>query len=365
MIVLAILSCLHYAPRTSPLPRGPGQHQALCLVWPWATRPALSTRVSNAAVAATGTAPPLSDPQSRASAEPRLPCLAVLSNANHRRVRGCYINLGIVLLRTRCPACSSQHGHLNRYPTPGLADVHKCEFLLPAWAGSAPLACSTPLGLCTPHPCPAPPLSFPRGWGGRHPVNTKFFVTAHCVVVWVTCTLGRTFCSLSLKWNWTAQPCLPPGRMSCSSAPRGKVASMCRSSRSSGAGPLLRVGCPLDGLDPLPPPLNEKKTKVVVSQRLQCTNSPTGDAAGTGAGQGRGQGQGPPYWWYWWYCNSKRHSASTAAQARPAPGNWGVVRPGPRLAMSLSRQTQGCLCLGKTETTGESQARRQKYFTSE
>ena len=55
----------------------------------------------------------------------------------------------------------------------------------------------------------------------RHLVNTKFFVAAHCVVVWVTvlwgtatcipCTHGRTFCSLSLKWNLTAQPCSPLG----------------------------------------------------------------------------------------------------------------------------------------------------------
>ena len=71
-----------------------------------------------------------------------------------------------------------------------------------------------------------PPLSFPtpcrsRGGGGGHLVNQKFFVAAHCVVVWVTvlwgtatcipCTHGRTFCSLSLKWNLIAQPFSPPG----------------------------------------------------------------------------------------------------------------------------------------------------------
>ena len=30
------------------------------------------------------------------------------------------------------------------------------------------------------------PLSFPRGGGGCHLVNTNIFVAAHCVVVWVT-----------------------------------------------------------------------------------------------------------------------------------------------------------------------------------
>ena len=74
----------------------------------------------------------------------------------------------------------------------------------------------------TPPPCRSPPLVVPRGGGGRHLVNTKFFVAAHCVVVWVTvlwgtatcipCTHGRTFCSLSLKWNLTAQPCFTPSR---------------------------------------------------------------------------------------------------------------------------------------------------------
>ena len=38
----------------------------------------------------------------------------------------------------------------------------------------------------TPRPlCPAPPLVLLGGGGGRHLVNTNFFVTAHCVVVWV------------------------------------------------------------------------------------------------------------------------------------------------------------------------------------
>ena len=65
------------------------------------------------------------------------------------------------------------------------------------------------------------PLSFPGG--GCHLVNPKFFVGAHCVVVWVTvlwgsatcipCTHGRTFCSLSLKWNLIAQPCFPLGQV--------------------------------------------------------------------------------------------------------------------------------------------------------
>ena len=55
-----------------------------------------------------------------------------------------------------------------------------------------------------------------------HLVNPKFFVAAHCGGVWVTvlwgtttcipCTHGRTFCSLSLKWNLIAQPCFPLGQ---------------------------------------------------------------------------------------------------------------------------------------------------------
>ena len=71
-----------------------------------------------------------------------------------------------------------------------------------------------------PPPRRSPPLVVPQGGGGgRHLVNPEFFVAAHCVVVWVTvlwgtatcilCTHGRTFCSLSLKWNLTAQPCFP------------------------------------------------------------------------------------------------------------------------------------------------------------
>ena len=70
-----------------------------------------------------------------------------------------------------------------------------------------------------------PPLSFPGGGGGGGPSlgQPKFFVAAHCVVVWVTvlwgtttcipCTHGRTFCSLSLKWNLMAQPCFPLGQV--------------------------------------------------------------------------------------------------------------------------------------------------------
>ena len=75
-----------------------------------------------------------------------------------------------------------------------------------------------------PPPCRSPPLVVPRGGvGDRHLVNPKFFVAAHCVVVWVAvlwgtttcipCTHGRTFCSLSLKWNLTTQPCFPLGQV--------------------------------------------------------------------------------------------------------------------------------------------------------
>ena len=64
----------------------------------------------------------------------------------------------------------------------------------------SPLSTGTPPPLSFPTPCRSP------GGGGRHLVNPKFFVAAHCVVVWVTvvwgtatcipCTHGRTFCSL-------------------------------------------------------------------------------------------------------------------------------------------------------------------------
>ena len=78
---------------------------------------------------------------------------------------------------------------------------------------------------------PPPPMSFPTpcpypgggGLGDRHLVTPNFFVAAHYVVVWVIvlwgtatcilCTHGRTFCSLSLKWIFTAQPCFPLGQM--------------------------------------------------------------------------------------------------------------------------------------------------------
>ena len=38
------------------------------------------------------------------------------------------------------------------------------------------------------------PLVVPRGGGGRHLVNPKFFVAAHCVVVWVTVLWGTATC---------------------------------------------------------------------------------------------------------------------------------------------------------------------------
>ena len=79
----------------------------------------------------------------------------------------------------------------------GVGGLHKLEFLH--------------FNFCTPPPpCPSPPLVLPRGGGGRHLLNPKFFVAAHCVVV--------------------AKP--PP-----KSAAQSKVVSMCKSSRSSGAGP--------------------------------------------------------------------------------------------------------------------------------
>ena len=55
--------------------------------------------------------------------------------------------------------------------------------------GFGPLCCAI-CALCP----PPPPLSFPtpchsRGGGGRHLVNPKFFVAAHCVAVWVAPTM--------------------------------------------------------------------------------------------------------------------------------------------------------------------------------
>ena len=103
--------------------------------------------------------------------------------------------------RCRCLCLLQVRVHTARVRTTGgVVSVTFCTFTLPP-------------PLVVPHP-----LSFPWG-GGGHLVNPKFFVAAHCVVVWVTvlwgtatcipCTHGRTFCSLSLKWNLIAQPCFP------------------------------------------------------------------------------------------------------------------------------------------------------------
>ena len=81
-----------------------------------------------------------------------------------------------------------------------------------------------PLGTPPPPVVVPHPLLCPKGGvGDRHLVNPKFFVPAHCVVVWVTvlwgtatcipCTHGGTFCLLSLKWNLIAQSCFPLGQM--------------------------------------------------------------------------------------------------------------------------------------------------------
>ena len=91
--------------------------------------------------------------------------------------------------------------------------THRTMYNFSRFAHPQPLYPPPPL--VVPHP-----LSFPGGGGGRHLVNPKFFVAAHCVVVWVTvlwgtatcipCTHGRTFCSLSELDNTTITM-FPPG----------------------------------------------------------------------------------------------------------------------------------------------------------
>ena len=95
----------------------------------------------------------------------------------------------------------------------------------------------------TPPPpsCPAPPLVLPRwGLGGRHFVNTKDFITAHCVVVWVRGKEALPFVSLLLLALWHLPSLLPKGPNHhptvLPKAFQWKVVSMCRSWRSSGAG---------------------------------------------------------------------------------------------------------------------------------
>ena len=76
---------------------------------------------------------------------------------------------------------------------------------------------------------PPPPLSFPTpcrspgGGGGPSLRQPKIFRCGSLCCCWVTvlwgtttcipCTHGRTFCSLSLKWNLIAQPCFPLGQV--------------------------------------------------------------------------------------------------------------------------------------------------------
>ena len=66
--------------------------------------------------------------------------------------------------------------------------------------------------LCTPPPpCRSPPLVVPPGAGAgdRHLVNPKFFVAAHCVVVWVT-VLSACACQASYQeGKTTTQECRP------------------------------------------------------------------------------------------------------------------------------------------------------------
>ena len=76
---------------------------------------------------------------------------------------------------------------------------------------------------------PHPPVSFPSpcrspggGGGGvtwsTQNISLRLLVLLWVAVLWGTttcipCTHGRTFCSLSLKWNLTTQPCLPLGQV--------------------------------------------------------------------------------------------------------------------------------------------------------
>ena len=54
----------------------------------------------------------------------------------------------------------------------------RIRHLTKMWPSSWPQGSNIP----TPPPCPSPPLVLPQGGGGRHLLNPKFFVAAHCIV---------------------------------------------------------------------------------------------------------------------------------------------------------------------------------------
>ena len=71
--------------------------------------------------------------------------------------------------------------------------VQAIPFSLVAMDASA--GCRGVFRLPPPPPCRSPPLVVPQGGvGDRHLVNPKFFVAAHCVVVWVTVLWGTATC---------------------------------------------------------------------------------------------------------------------------------------------------------------------------
>ena len=86
-----------------------------------------------------------------------------------------------------------------------------------------------------PPPCPAPPLVFPQGWVGGPSLGqhknfcygSLFWCVGDCVV---------RHCLLYPLYSWHSAPAKPPAKCAAQSIP-GKVVSMCRSPRSSGAGP--------------------------------------------------------------------------------------------------------------------------------
>ena len=80
-----------------------------------------------------------------------------------------------------------------------------------------------------PPPCRSPPLVVPRGGlGDRHLVNPKFFVAAHCVVVWVPVLWGTTTC-IPCTHGRTGRQNHHPRVLP--KAFQWKVVSMCKSSR--------------------------------------------------------------------------------------------------------------------------------------
>ena len=89
---------------------------------------------------------------------------------------GCIDDAVLPLLlhpKSMCHATSPPPALRGQHPCQSNSGCSFCKF----W-NRVPLCPLLPPPLVLPHP-----LSFPRGGGGRHLVNTKFFVTSHCVGV--------------------------------------------------------------------------------------------------------------------------------------------------------------------------------------